>query len=192
MHDALPPAVTLRQAILSEKEHMAAWMIKKLKQEEQRKKGAGLELWKKFIDSADVADAVKQIGTIEEVYRLIEDVLPVYDELAKLAALPRDQFDAKYPEFKSKTRSAHLLAAALLPAIDKIRAKDDRNQARMAMLLAAIAVAEGGPDKLKDIRDPFGAGPFEYRALDHGFELKSKLIFEEKPVTLTVGRQKKE
>jgi len=31
-------------------------------------------------------------------------------------------------------------------------------------------------EKLKDSKDPFGDGPFEYRALDKGFELKSKLL----------------
>jgi hypothetical protein len=56
--------------------------------------------------------------------------------------------------------------------------------------LAAIAVAEGGPEKLKDITDPFGAGPFEYKALDKGFELKSKLLFEGKSVTLTAGQRR--
>ena len=56
------------------------------------------------------------------------------------------------------------------------------------MLEAAMAVVQGGPDKLKDIKDPFGDGPFEYRALDEGFELKSKLTFNAQPVSLTVGR----
>ena len=68
------------------------------------------------------------------------------------------------------------LAGTLLPAIDVIRAKQERGQARMAMLLAAIAFVEGGPEKLKEIKDPFGDGPFEYKALDQGFELKSKLL----------------
>jgi hypothetical protein len=68
--------------------------------------------------------------------------------------------------------------------------KSNRNQVRMAMLLAGIAVAEGGPEKLEDIKDPFGTGPFEYRALEHGFELKSKLIVEDQPVTLRIGRDR--
>jgi hypothetical protein len=54
-----------------------------------------------------------------------------------------------------------------------------------------MAVVQGGPDRLKDFKDPFGDGPFEYRALDRGFELKSKLLFRDQPVTLTVGTGKK-
>ena len=60
----------------------------------------------------------------------------------------------------------------------------------MALFQAALAVVRGGPDKLKEIKDPFGDGPFEYRALDKGFELKSKLLASGKPVTLVVGRGK--
>ena len=58
----------------------------------------------------------------------------------------------------------------------------------MAMLLASVAVVESGPEALKDIKDPFGDGPFEHRALDKGFELQSKLTYEGKPVTLTIGQ----
>jgi hypothetical protein len=40
--------------------------------------------------------------------------------------------------------------------------------------------------------DPFGNGPFEYRAWEEGFELKSKLLFKGQAVMLTVGKGKKE
>jgi hypothetical protein len=56
------------------------------------------------------------------------------------------------------------------------------------MLLASIAVVESGPEKLKEIKSPFG--PYEYRALDKGFELKSKAMYEGQPVTLTIGQRK--
>jgi hypothetical protein len=189
MHEALPPAATFQQTILFEKKHMAEWIIKKLKEEEGKKKGAGLELWKKFVDSAEVADAVRQIPSIEVVLKRMDELLPVYDELAMLIALPKADFDQRYPDFTKKAKEANVLAAALLPAVDKVLAKEHRNRARMAMLLAAIAVAEGGPDKLREIKDPFGAGPFEYRALDKGFELKSKLLFEGQAVTLMAGQR---
>jgi hypothetical protein len=192
IYAALPASATFEQTIRFEKKHMAEWIVKKLKEEEARKKGAGLELWKKFLDSPETPAELKEIGSIEEVVRRMGAVLPVYDELAKLVALPKEDFDKQYPEFVKKAKGANVLAGALLPAVDKVLAKHHRNQARMAMLLAAIAVADGGPDKLRDIKDPFGTGPFEYHALDKGFELKSKLLFEGKPVTLTVGQRTKE
>jgi hypothetical protein len=81
------------------------------------------------------------------------------------------------------------LVRYFLPDVEQLLAKEHRNDARMAMLLAAVAVAESGPEKLKAIKDPFGDGPFEYHALDSGFELQSTLEFEGKPVALTFGRQ---
>ena len=58
-----------------------------------------------------------------------------------------------------------------------------------ALFRAALAVANGGPDKLKEAqyRDPFGTGPFEYRARPQGFELVAKLTVRGEPVKLTVG-----
>ena len=66
-------------------------------------------------------------------------------------------------------------------------AQETDPEVRLAMLLASIAVVESGPEKLKEIKSPFG--PYEYRALDKGFELKSKLLYEGQPVTLTVGKR---
>jgi hypothetical protein len=189
MFEAMPPAVTLPQSILFEKKWMGGWITPKLRQEEQRQKGAGLELWKKFFDD-NTPESIKNIATLEEVIKLVDDGMPIYDDLARLAALPNDQFDIQYPPFKQKTKAEHPLAALLLPAIDQIRSKEQRAQARMAMMLAGIAVVESGPEKLKDLKDPFGSGPFEYRALDKGFELKSKLLFEGQPVTLVIGQAK--
>ena len=185
--ESLPAAPGVLQTIDVEKRYFAAWIAKKLREEERRQAGAGLALWKNFVQGADIPDELRQI-TVEEAITKTEALLPVYDELARFVGLPREQFDAQYPAFKERTKAANPLAGLIVPAVDQLLAKERRNQARLAMLLAAVAVAESGPDKLKDIKDPFGSGPFEYRALDKGFELKSKLEFEGQPVTLTAGR----
>ena len=38
-----------------------------------------------------------------------------------------------------------------------------------------------------DLPSPFGQGPLEYKSQSKGFELRSKLVLEGKPITLTVG-----
>lgn len=191
MFDGMPRAATLQESIRSEKEHMARWIIQKLRDEEQRKPGAGLKLWQNFLQGSDVPQSLREPKSLAEPLQLMEKGLPVYDDLARLVGLPNDQFDAEYPAFTQKTKDDNPLAATLLPAIDQIRAKEQRSQARLAMLLAAIAFVEGGEAKLKQIKDPFGDGPFEYQALDQGFQLASKLKYEDKPVTLIVGQRKK-
>ncbi len=196
-YEALPPAPTLEQTVVFEKKFMVEWLIRQLKETEQAKPGSWRELWKNVLGPGEgpnppqLPEAVKRVDTLDQAVKLTEDMLPAYDELARLVARPKDEFDAQYSEFAKKTKVERPLAGLILPAVDKVLAKERRHQARMAMLLAAIAVAEGGPDKLKDIKDPFGTGPFEYRALDKGFELKSKLLYDGQPVTLTVGQRKK-
>jgi hypothetical protein len=138
----------------------------------------------------EAPESLQNVPTFDDAIAMTEKLLPVYDELEKVLALSDNEFDAKYPEFQKKAEAANALAGVLLPALDKVRAKERRNRARLAMLLAAIAVVEGGPEKLKSIRDPFGDGPFEYRKLEQGFELTSKLRFEGEPVKLVVGQRK--
>jgi len=191
MYESLPPAATLSQAILQEKKSMLSSIVQQLRDAERKKPGSWRELWKQFLDFPGIPEDLQKIETLDECVRQLEALPPVYDEMARLVELPKPEFDAKYPTFKQKTKDANPLAGTVLPAIDKILAQEQRHEARMAMLLAAIAAAESGPDKLREIKDPFGDGPFEYRALDQGFELKSKLLFEEKPVTLVVGQRTK-
>lgn len=190
MFEALPPAATLPQTILVEKKYMGQWAIDKIKEEEKRNQGAGFLLWKKFIDGAEDAEALTKIDNLEEVLKRIEEALPVYDELAGIVALPQPEFDARYPKFKEDATAKNPVVGVLLPSVDKVLAKDHRHRARFALLFAAIAVAQDGPEKLKEIHDPYGDGPFEYKALDRGFELKSKLIIEGQRVTLVAGQGK--
>jgi hypothetical protein len=137
-------------------------------------------------------DLVKSARTFAQAIKLLEDLLPFYDELAKVTALPWKEFDVQYPKFAKKAKAANPLAGYVLPNMGKLAVSHRRARTRIALFKAALAVVQGGPDKLKDIKDPFGKGPFTYRALDKGFELKSKFLVEGKPLTLTVGAGKKE
>ena len=186
-YEELPKAATLQDAIRNEKTHMLGSIVKQLNEADDWK-----HLWQQFLQGSEDADEIKHIDSLERILGYIEQLSPTYDELARLVALPKSEFDAKYPAFTEKTKAANPLAGTLLPAVDKILATERRHQARMAMLLAGIAVAQEGPDALKKTNDPFADGPFEYTAIDSGFELKSKLLHEGKPVTLTFGQPKKQ
>lgn len=187
----LPAAPSLIETLPVEKQYFTLWMVKRLKEEEARKSGAGLELWRNFLSGSEVPEELRQMRSVDEAVKKIESVLPLYDELVTVVGLPKQEFDARYPAFKEKTKKANSLAGTLLPAIDQILAKEQRNQVRLSMLMAAIAVAQGGPAKLQEYKDPFGTGPFEYQATSGGFQLKSKLVYEGQPVTLGAGRAEK-
>jgi hypothetical protein len=177
--DALPAGSTLQQLVLTERQVGPMWLIRELKEAERRKAGSWQDVWKDVFASTEGSDRdlLPSAKTFEQAIKMLEDLLPLNDQLAKVAALPWKEFDAQYPEFVKK-KAPTPLAGFLLPSMDKYVAAQRRNQAQMALFKAALAVVQGGPDRLKDIKDPFGDGPFEYRALDKGFELKSKLLFK--------------
>jgi hypothetical protein len=188
MFDSLPPSSSVLDTFDMEREYFLVWIARKLEEEEKRNPGAGLKMWNNFLGT-EGPEALRKVQSVDQAIKLTEDVIPVYDELEKLVALPHAEFDARYPDFKQQNLKPDTAAAFLIPQIDSLLAKERRSQARVSMLLAAIAVAEGGPDRLKDIDDPFGDGPFEYRKLDNGFELISQLKYEGQPVALTVGQK---
>jgi hypothetical protein len=194
--DALPAGPTLQQMILEEKRTGLMWTIQELKKAEQQKEGSWQVVWRNLVDppwlesrDRDVA-LVQSVKTYEQAIKRLEDLLPFYDELARVIALPWKEFDAQYPELVKKAKARDLWGFDRLNEPDGIIAGVRRHEAQMALFRAALMVVKGGPDKLKDIKDPFGDGPFEFRALDKGFELKSKLLYKGQPVMLTVGRGK--
>jgi hypothetical protein len=90
----------------------------------------------------------------------------------------------------TKVKTAGPFASLLLPNMNNIVPSERRSRAQVALFKAAIDVVEGGPGTLKGTNDPFGDGPFEYRALDKGFELRSKLVVRGQPVALVIGNAK--
>ena len=194
---APPTGPTLAQRALLEKQIGATWFLQELKKAERNKAGSWQDVWKEVLGAPEEGERVDRglvnsAKSFDQAVKLLEDLLPFYDELAKVAALPPKEFDEQYPKFARKAKAANPLAGYVLPAMDKFAASERRARARMELFKAALAVVQGGPDKLKDIKDPFGDGPFEYRPVGTGFELKSKLMFKGQPVKLMVGERKKD
>jgi hypothetical protein len=186
MLEMLPPSPDLSHSVACEKQ-LGASISRQLREIEDRQKGAWREAWLGMA-SPDVPEALRQIESLDEVLRLLEEFQSVYDELAQLVTLPAKQFDEKYPEFAKRARAENPIAELLLPAMDKVIAAQRRTETRLASLLAGIAVAERGPTALAEIDDPFGDGPFAYREVEGGFELSSGLVHEGSPVTVRFGQ----
>jgi hypothetical protein len=194
--DKLPPAATAKDSVRLERDSGQAWMLRKVR---------GAKGDKDFVkhmvamlappsDSDQTASITAAItaagGTPESVAKAIEETGPFYDQFAEALALPYNQVRPRLDEINKKVQ-ANPIAKALLPNYDKVVDTEARAQCRLAMLKAAIAVAKGSPDKVKDFPDPYGDGPFEYKALPQGFELRSKLQFRGDPVILQVGQPPK-
>jgi hypothetical protein len=121
-----------------------------------------------------------------------------FGRVVALAALPVDKIEKAEKELVASLKAIDLtvsldeqivkvLAAELRPAVGRLRFTEAEMIARRAMLRAALAVASGGPERLKEHPDPFGSGPPEVRPVEGGYELKSGLSkVIGRPVTLVV------
>ncbi len=178
---ALPPGGNIKSTFRTEREHMLGWYVK------QVKANVAAEIMDKILaPDTSFSELLKKAGGRDGVIKQLQEVEPFYDEMDKIASLPFDQQQAQLAAFQTKV-AANPFAKMLLPAIGKMLQADAKARTRFALFKAALAVAQHGPERLKDHPDPAGKGPFEYQKLPQGFELKSKLIDRDQPVTLRVG-----
>jgi hypothetical protein len=181
----LPRGSSLKATVGVEKEYLLGWYVKQLDAVPEDKVE---ELTRRLSAYAGTDEAAKQAAAAAagdppsraRVVRRLRALEPLYDEMAALAELPWDEWQTKWAVFEAKRRQAaeaNPLAAARwpMPQLDKIRAAEARTRAKWAMFAAAIAVVQGGTERLKDHPDPFGGGPFVHRPLANGFELESRV-----------------
>ena len=128
-------------------------------------------------------------GTREAVARRFEGLRAYFEKLAKLLPLPPDEFQKELAAL-NREFDANPLSKAVLPSVQKVYDRDAAGRTRMTLLKAAVAVARGGPERAAAFKDASGA-PVEYVATDGGFELRSTVVDDGKPVTLKVGGLKK-
>jgi hypothetical protein len=186
--EALPAAATPEQALAAQRVHSIGWGIRRLKELERAGGGDMRAKVRALIGSDDANDIMSLVdeSSAARLIQALEGLLPFLDEQRRLVALPRDQFLAQWPALQAK-QSANTAAKVMLPAVIKIANARDRARAKFEMLRAAVAVTQDGKAALEKHRDPFGDGPFQYTARKNGFELRSALEIDGKPVTLTVG-----
>ncbi len=180
--ESLPPGGNVKSTLRLEREHMLGWLVRQVKAK------VGAETLDKIL-APDVAFAelLKRAGGRDGILKQLQEVEPYYDEMEKILSLPADEQQAQFALLAKKAET-NPFAKMLLPAIDKVLQADAKARTRLALFRAALAVVQGGPERLKDHPDPAGKGPFEHQKLDQGFELKSKLIDARgQRVTLRVG-----
>src|SRR5262245_22463241 len=135
MFDRLPKAATLQESVMTERDFFAKWMVNKIKAEEKRQKGAGLELWKQKISGIEIPESIKYVQYVDEILRMCDELAPKYGEMARLVTLPQPEFDEQYPMFYEAATASSPVAQVIFPAVNKVLAKQRHSQARMAMLL---------------------------------------------------------
>ena len=190
---ALPPGGSMQDCMRVERESFLEWAIDHLGKMNDN------DPWKEKVlgpfggategERANIEKVVAAAGgTRQGVLKQFESLRQYYQELDKILTLPREQFTAKLADIEERARD-NPVAAATLPSMSKVYDRDAAGRTRMTLLKAAVAVARGGRQRAKDFKDASGAA-VEYYPTDGGFELRSKVVDDGKPVTLVVAGRK--
>jgi hypothetical protein len=120
---------------------------------------------------------------------------PLYDKIAAMTQLPSSEVKKAEqrlladPNLKGPTRT---IAQFCLPAIVPITQNEAAHKLRLALLQAAIAVQQQGPEALSNAarQDPLAKAAFRYEKADGGFRLQSKTANPRtgKPIALETGK----
>jgi hypothetical protein len=133
----------------------------------------------------------EQRAALEELLKnpkALEAELRELDEAYEATARRADAVLAHRPAAAAPdTKPAGMLAAMLVPAVDRSAMTFLRSEVESQMLRAGIAIALEGADALKKFPDPSDGKTFGYKQTSGGFELSSELVFKEKPVTMNFG-----
>lgn len=182
----LPEGGSMREsAILIERQFGLDWLINQLKNVKPGEDWRG-HLGRLFANEAGIQDLLKSTQSPEDVISRLETSRPYYEQIPLLLDLPPDEFHSKAKALYAKYANDPW-GKTLLPDYSKIYDRQMSAEVRLAMLRAAIAVIESGPDALKNFTDPAGHAPFRYESKGNGFELQSSLTVDGKPVMLKVA-----
>jgi hypothetical protein len=189
---ALPPGGSIQACLKVERESFLDWAIAELRgmndQDPWKERVlAPLAMGESETPDKNKMDAAVQAsgGTRQGLLKQFESLRAYYDEVGAIVTLPREQFRSKLADIEKRTE-ANPMARSVIPTMGKVYDKDAAGRTRMTLLKAAIAVVRGGPEKARDFKDASGAA-VEYQAAGDSFELRTKVVDEDKPVTLKVG-----
>lgn len=186
---ALPAQSTVSQAVLMEKEMYAGWAVRVLARPDGKR-----QLIELFGGPDSEAGKSMRKYSRKEMITAAKQLQAFYDRIAEAVSLPPDEAKQAErrlmanPGIEGPTRE---MALGLVPAVGAARRVEAVYQTRLALLTAAIAVRQHGPDVLRKdtYRDPFGPGPMKYSKTNGGFKLQSTLTDrKDQPVSLTIGR----
>ena len=206
--ETLPPQPRFSDAVVAEKEMFVGWAIRVLSEPDGKNRliaalfgdpdliegldgGSGNPAERR---GSDPAQDIRK-SSPEELLAAAKQLQGFYDRLAEaVVAMPPDKAKQTVERLMAQPGMegpAREMALRLVPAIGAARRIEAVLQTRLALLEAAIAVRQHGPDVLEkdDYRDPFGAGPFKHAETGNGFQLRSTLTdIQDQPVSLTIGR----
>lgn len=187
-YNSLPPGEKLADALLSHEKisrelfnHMLEGvggrddLIKRLSSLAPFKAGGAAE----FLDACS--------GTAEGIMRNVTQLRPQYLRWARWFTLPPEQFEKKYDAESAELIKTNPVFRLLTPSADRIRWAEAYRQTQRALLRAAIAVQQNGAGALHRYPDPYDGRSFKHVATGEGFQLRSHLKQNDKPLEISIG-----
>jgi len=180
------------------------WLLRKVQATQAKYPGndeKALQEISKVLDGATSEEGQKRSGfgtkviqasgnTMAGLLEYVRQLEPIYRELEQVSALPYAEYQPAIDAFAARVAEhPNLFAHEFLPPIIKVRLKEFRALAWLAMLRTAYQIRVDSANGLNAIQDPFGTGPFDYSrfALDgveRGFKLQSELAVPDFPPAL--------
>ena len=206
--DAAPPRHTLAACIPSEKA-LGDWTLHTIQDLQKAYPNDDAKVMAGFRDSGYIS-AMATVGetdlwprlvsasggTSDGLLKLLREADPVLARIAELMALPPAQYEVQAKQVSAEIfQSPNPFISVLGFLLDKwhkrgFRPTEFAAQTQLAMVHAALEYRLHGEAGIKNVRDPFGDGPFNYqrfvfKGVDRGFELRSayaelRMIFVEK------------
>jgi hypothetical protein len=181
----LPPAISMRDAILKERELFIDPVIHILSTP------GGKENMLKVLDgSGESLNAIRNLSSKQ----LLEGVIALrsfYEKLAALCELPPSEIADAEKQLLANSdlkEPGRAWARLLMPTIGLAMQAEAKAKLRLALLKAAIAVRQHGPETLANTayHDPFAKTPFSYEKSNGGFRLQSKTLDPKTGRTMTL------
>ena len=162
---AIPAGLSLADALTTEEEYFLDWFIRTVKKAKDKQsllsllafidnetegqpRGSG-EKTRAFVDECG--------GSVEGVLRHAEETRGSYRAVKRILAIPMDQFEKEF-NLEATKRADNPVFKVFFPAIVNVRRAQERMDVRRALLSAALAVRQDGPDALKNNPDPVEGG----------------------------------
>lgn len=181
---SLPPFTSMTEVALYY-EGAIDWAIDNFKRAD--KEGRLPELIASICGKEDGKKVLAVASDAETLCELAEAGRPLAREIAETLSLRAQEYDRVFKKRFAPRLNANPIAAGLGPAYDLARDEESTAHCRLLLLQTALDVLRRGKAALTDHADPYGDGPFEYKALDGGFELGSALVCYKKRVRIRFG-----
>ncbi len=127
-------------------------------------------------------------GNAAGVLKFGEETRTSYALMADRFGLPLLEFEKEY-ERETARQANNPIFQLFFPSLAMVRRAKTLADVRRALLLAATAMQQGKKDALKNYPDPATGSAFERVNFAGGYELRSKFLHDDQPVTLIVGRK---